>query len=128
MLIWNKFEFVECFGVLPKEADDRSFSFRVEKADLYLNVIVLPHAGNSEYGGDFCIELYNKDSDIPLFFTKISDSPAARFMKYPNGWECVEIAAPCRKSYHEDEWLVPMGVRIQIEPRISIEMFQPAAV
>ena len=120
------YDFVECLGVVPDEAEDGSLLFRVEKDGLRLDVTVFPHAASVEPGGDFYIDLYRDGADSPLFFTKIYQSPGARHVRHPNGWGCLEVAAPCRNSYFEEEWLVPMGARIRVNPGISVEMFQPA--
>jgi len=48
-------------------------------------------------------------------------------MKQANGWECLEVAAPHRNVSLEEEWIIPIGARISVNPHISVEMFQPAA-
>jgi hypothetical protein len=125
MLSWNKYDFVECLGVLPEEAGDGSYLFRVVKDGLRLEVTVFPNEGLPEPGGDVYIDLYREGAERPLFFTKIGQSPAARYVKYPSGWECIEVAAPCRTAYFEEEWMIPMGARIQVNPTVSVEVFQP---
>jgi len=127
MLSWDKYDFIECLGAVPEGAEDGSFLFRVSKDGLRLEITVFPHDGSVELGGDFYIDLYREGADKPLFFTKIFQSPAARYVKYPNGWGCLEVAAPCRNVYFEEEWMIPMGARIQVDPTISVEIFQPSA-
>lgn len=48
-------------------------------------------------------------------------------MKQANGWECLEVAAPHRNVFFEEEWIIQMGARIKINPHINVEMFQPSA-
>jgi hypothetical protein len=126
MLDWNKFDFIECLGTVPEEAEDGSYLFRVEKDGLRLDISVFPNEGSVELGGDFYIDLYRNGVDMPLFFTKIYESPGAQYIKYPNGWECLEIVAPYRNVHFEEEWIIPMGARIRVNPHISVEMFQPS--
>jgi hypothetical protein len=125
MLSWSKYDFIECLGVVPEEAEDGSFLFRVVRDGLRLDVTVFPHEGLVEPGGDIYIDLYREGADEPLFFTKIQQSPAARYVKYPSGWECLEIAAPCRGVHFGAGWAVPMGARVKVNPTVSVEMFQP---
>jgi hypothetical protein len=50
-----------------------------------------------------------------------------KYMKHANGWECLEVAAPHRNVSFEEEWIIPIGTRISVNPHISVEMFQPSA-
>lgn len=41
MMPWNKYEFIECLGVLPEIGEDETyFSFRVEKDGLRLELTI----------------------------------------------------------------------------------------
>jgi hypothetical protein len=125
MMAWNKHEFIECLGVLPEVGEDEIyFSFSVEKDGLRLELTVFPYAAGAEFGGDVHIDLYREGIKEPVFFTLIKQSPGARYIKHTNGWECLEVAAPCRNVYFEEEWIVPVGARVKVNPHISVEMFQ----
>jgi hypothetical protein len=121
VLNWNEFEFIECLGVLPEVGDDGvHHSFCVDKDGMSLIVTVF------QYDADVYIDIHKDGIEPPIFSTQIKASTGARYIKYPNGTEFLEIAAPCKyNSDHEDNWIVPMGARISVNPHISVEMFQP---
>lgn len=75
---------------------------------------------------DVYIDIYQAGLDDPLFKTEIKNSPGAKYIKHSNGWECLEIAAPHRSVFFEEEWIIPNGARIRVNPRITVEMFQPS--
>ena len=121
MAEWNKYELIEFFGVLPEEDEDQTYlSFRVEKDGLCLNVSFF-HYVSAVY-----IVIFRDGIDESIFRTRIENSAGMKYMKHTNGWECVEIAAPHRNVSFEEDWIIPMGARIQINPHISVEMFQPS--
>jgi hypothetical protein len=117
---WNKYELIEFFGVLPEDDEDQThLSFNVEKDGLRLCVSFF------NYAFDVYIDIFRDGVDEPVFSTKIENSAGMKYMKQANGWECLEIAAPCRNVYFEEEWINPMGARIKVNPHIAVEMFQP---
>lgn len=122
MLSWNEHDFVECLGVLPEVSEDHvSYLFRIEKDGLCLELTVFP------YDGGVYIDIYRSGIEKPIFYTQIKNSSGARYIKFLNGWECLEIAAPHRNIDLEENWIVPMGARVQVNPHISVEVFQPPA-
>lgn len=124
-MAWDKYEFIECLGVLPEVGEDElSYSYRVEKDGLRLELTVFPSGGDVEEVGDVYLDLFREGT---VFTTQIMRSPGARYIKHTNGWECLEIAAPHRNVSFEEEWIFPMGVRVKVNPHISLEMFQPSA-
>lgn len=128
MLFWNEYELVEFFGVLPEVHEDGgSYLFRVEKDGLRLELTLFPNTHDFLRAGEVYIDLFQVGVAEPLFFTKIKECPGCRRIAYPNGWSCLEVAAPARRIFMEEEWLVPMGARIRLDPHISIELFQSGA-
>jgi len=123
MVEWNTYDLVEFFGVIPQEDSDKTYvSFEVEKEGVRLDVTFF------RYVSDVYISIYQSAGDEPTFSTEIKNSPGMRYLKNANGWECLEIAAPHRyHEFFEEEWIIPMGARIRINPRIKVEMFQPSA-
>jgi hypothetical protein len=121
MVEWNIYELIEFFGVLPEEGEDKTYlSFTVEKHGLRLEVTFY------SYVSDVYIDIYQPGADEPSFCTEIKNSPGMTYQKRANGWECLEIAAPHRyHPFFEEEWIIPIGARIQVNPRIKVEMFQP---
>jgi hypothetical protein len=128
MLFWNESELVEFFGVLPEVHEDSGgYTFGVEKQGLRLEVTFFPESHEHLRAGDVYIDLYQTGREESVFSTRIKESPGCQYIKYPNGWECLEVAAPSRSVFMEEEWLVPMGARIRVNPQISVEIFQSGA-
>lgn len=128
MMAWNKYEFIECLGVLPEVGEDElNFSFSVKKDGLRLELTIFPYSADVESAGDVYIALYHDGIEEPVFFTLIKQSPGARYIKHTNGWECLEVAASCRNVYFEEEWIIPVGARVKVNPHISVELFQAMA-
>jgi hypothetical protein len=127
-MAWGKYEFIECLGVLPEVGeDDLSYSYRVEKNGLRLELTVFPRGGDVGEAGDVYLDLFLEGIEEPILTTRIMQSPGARYIKHTNGWECLEIAAPDRNVSFEEECVLPIGVRLRVNPQMSIEMFQPSA-
>jgi hypothetical protein len=128
MLFWNEHELIEFFGVLPEVHEDSgSYLFCVENKGLRLEVTIFPIAHEHLPAGEVYIDLYQIGTEEAIFFTKIKECPGFKYLKHANGWECLEIAAPARNIFMEEEWIVPMGARIKVNPHISVEMFQSTA-
>lgn len=128
MLFWNEHELVEFFGGLAEMHEDSGgYTFRVERDGLRLEVTLFPESHEFLKAGEIYIDLYRAGIEEPIFFTRIKESPGFRYVKHPNGWECLEVAAPARRIFMEEEWIVPMGARIRVEPHISVELFQSEA-
>lgn len=122
MAEWDKYELIEFFGVLPEEDEDQTYlSFIVAKDGLRLV------ASFFHYFWDFQVSIFRDGVDEPVFRTRIQNSAGMRYVKHANGWECLEVAAPHRNVSLEEEWIIPMGARIRVNPHISVELFQPAA-
>lgn len=128
MLAWNEYDFVECLGVLAEYNEDSlSYSYEVKKDNLRLLLTIFLSSGDEKSPADVYLGIYRDGIEEPIFHTEIYKSPGARRIRYKD-WECLEIAAPSRyKSYYEENWIVPMGVRIKVYPHISVELFQPEA-
>src|SRR4051794_36955347 len=110
MLFWNEHELVEFFGVLSEVHEDSgSYLFRLEKHGLRLEVTFFTDCHEFLRAGEVYIDLFQVGIEEPIFFTKVKACPGVRYIKHPNGWECLEVAAPARRIFMEEEWLVPMG-------------------
>jgi hypothetical protein len=104
------------------DPDKTYLSFDIEKDGSRLNVTFF------RYFSDVYIEIYQTGVAEPAFSTEIKNSPGMKYLKNANGWECLEIAAPHRyHEFFEEEWIIPLGARIRVNPRIKVEMFQPSA-
>ena len=119
---WSKYELIEFFGVLPEEDEGQTYlSFNVEKDGLRLRCSFF------HYAFGVYIYIFREGVAEPVFHTQIENSEGVKYMKHANGWECLEVAAPHRDVSFEEEWIIPMGARIRVNPHISVEMFQPSA-
>ena len=123
MVQWNTYELIQFFGALFEEDSDQTYlSFKIEKEGILLYVTFF------QYSSDVYLDIYRSGADEPTFSTKIEKSSGMKYVKNANGWECLEIAAPHRyHEFFEEEWIIPMGVRIRVHPQIRVEMFQPMA-
>ena len=125
MMYWNEHELVEFFGILPDVLEDGGgYTFLVEKDGLRLEVTFLPNTHDHLRAGEVYIDLFLAGREEPIFSTRIRECPGYRYTKHQNGWECLEIAAPAQSIFMEENWLIPMGARITVNPQISITIFQ----
>ncbi|HEX8557648.1 MAG TPA: hypothetical protein VF668_06080 [Pyrinomonadaceae bacterium] len=128
MLFWDEHELIEFFGVLPEVHEDSGgHTFRVERDGLRLEVTLFPDTHEALRAGEAYIDIFQAGRDEPVFSTRIKECPGCKRIKYPNGWECLEVAAPARGIFMEEQWIVPMGARIRVNPHISVELFQSEA-
>src|SRR5437868_14339343 len=110
---WNKYELIEFFGVLPEEDAEQTYlSFNVEKDGLRLYVSFF------HYFFHVYIDLFREGIAEPVFHTQIENSAGMKYISHANGWESLEIAAPHRNVSHEEEWVIPIGARLSINPHI----------
>ncbi len=118
MLKWNKYEFIECLGVLPQtEEDETVHIFRVAKEGLRLEIAVF------QYEADVRLELYKEGLESPLFLAQIISCPSARYVADKNGRECLEFEGLFGYSFRdEDKNLVPVVVRVTVNPQIQVEL------
>jgi hypothetical protein len=87
LLKWNKYELIECLGVLPEVGrDELSHFFRVEKDGLRLELVVF------QYEADVRIEIYLQDLAAPIFQTQIMSCPSIRYVSEKNEREYLEFA------------------------------------
>ena len=119
MLKWNQYEFIECLEVVPEvEEYETSHAFRVEKHGLRLELSVF------QYAGDVYIDLYHEGHGVPVFTMRLLGCEGARYVAQKNGAEYLEFAPA--KSFggrYDGESPMPYGVRVAVNPHISIELF-----
>jgi hypothetical protein len=116
---WNdEYKLIEFFGVLPDKEEDEWMSFSIEKDGLRLVVSFF------NYASDVHIAIFRESIKEPIFSTLIENFAGMEFLKYPNGWECLDIAAPHLNIELEEQWISPIGARIKINPHINVEMYQ----
>jgi hypothetical protein len=78
------------------------------------------------YAFDAYIDIFRDGGDGPVFHTQIGNCAAMKYMRNASGWECLETSASHRNVSFEEEWIIPIGARIRVNPHISVEMYQPS--
>lgn len=119
MLVWNQCDFIQCLAVLPEvEEYETCHTFRVEKDGLKLVLTIY------QYDGDVYFDLFRDGIEELIFKTRLIDCPGARYVSTKQDKEYLEFAAS--KSFgsrYDGESPIPMGVRLSVNPHISIEFF-----
>ena len=118
---WNEFELTEFFGSLPEKDEDESYlSFSIEKDGLRLYVTFF------NYDFDVHLDVFRDGIDEPVLRTKIMSSAGAKYISHENGYESLEIGVSDKYiEYYGKEWVASMGVRLKVNPHISVELFRP---
>ncbi|HMV46272.1 MAG TPA: hypothetical protein PLD20_03340 [Blastocatellia bacterium] len=119
-LVWNETDFIECLGVLP-EIDEyetgRHFTIHRNGLRLLLSVY--------QYDAAVWLSLYREESKEALFTIQMSDCSGTRYVKGNKERSYLEFAAANLFSNRYDgESLIPMGVRLSVDPDFKIELFQ----
>ena len=119
MLVWNPYDFIEYLGTVPEiEEYETSHSFKVEKDDLLLIITVF------QYAGDVYIDLSRKGRETSIFQARMTDCPGVRWVKNKTKPDYLEFAAAkVFGNRYDGESVIPMGIRIWVEPEIRIELF-----
>ena len=119
MLTWNQYEFIECLAVLPEvEEYETCHTFKVEKDGLKLVLTIY------QYDGDVDFDLFRDGIEESVFKMRLMDCPGARYISTKQGKEYLEFATS--KSFgmrYDGESPIPIGVRLSVNPHISIELF-----
>ena len=119
MLRCNQYEFIECLGVVPQvEEDETAHYFKVSKDGLRLEMSVF------QYDGDVHLDLYREGFDPSIFKMRLLNCAGARYVSNRNGREVLEFA-PAKSFGGRYDGLSPLayGVRVGVNPHISIELF-----
>lgn len=119
--VWNETDFIECLNVIP-DVDDGGFAhhFVVRRNGLRLLLSVY------QYEAETWISLYREESDQSLFRVVLKDAPGARLVRNRNGQDYLEFAAA--KIFgdvrYDGESVIPMGIRLSVDPDFNIQFFQ----
>lgn len=117
-LVWNETDFIACLEVLPEiEEYGISYAFRVLRHGLRLELTVYP------YDSDIYITLYREGIQPPVLDMKLLDCGGTRYVNDERG-EYLEFApAKVFGDRYDGESVIPLGVRIAVNPCISIHLF-----
>ena len=123
MLKWNPHELIECLEVLPQVGEDKtSHLFEVARDGLRLELAVF------QYEADVRIAIYRDGSEQPIFHAQIISCPFVRYVAEKNGLECLEISGLFGyRIGDEDKVLVPVLVKVAVNPQIQVELSTPPA-
>jgi hypothetical protein len=119
MLMWDKYQFIECLAAVPEEDEDETrHSFRVERDGLRLELTVF------QYAGDIYLDLYRDGVGPSVLQMRLLDCPAARYVTAKGGYECIEFApAKSHGARYDGREPFPVGIRVAVNPHIRIELF-----
>jgi hypothetical protein len=117
--VWDETDFIECLSVIPEVEDVGSaYHFVVRRDGLRLVLSVY------QLDAEVWISLYREESKQPLFRVVLEDSPGARLVRNRNGQDYIEFAAA--KVFgrrYDGETVIPMGIRLYVDPDFNIQLF-----
>ena len=119
---WDKTAFIELLGVVPVESTDfgANYSFEIKQPSLSLIL------GLNEDTGDCSVLVYCPGQDEAVFRAVYLGSPGARVVRDKRG-HFIELGAPGSFEGRYDS-VQPLhdGLRIRVEPHVSVETFDGA--
>ena len=117
--VWNETDFIECLSVIPTvEECGVAHHFVVHRNGLRLLLSVY------QLTAEVWISLYREESNQLLFRVVLEDSPGARLVRNRNGQDYIEFAAA--KVFgrrYDGESVIPMGIRLTVDPDFNIQLF-----
>lgn len=118
--VWNETDFIECLSVLP-EIDNAGagYHFTVFRDGLRMLLSVQP------YEAEVLVSLFRAGATDSLFTTWLTDCPGARYIQNRQCSCYLEFAAA--KVFgrrYDGKSLIPMGLRLTVDPDFKIELFQ----
>jgi hypothetical protein len=122
LLVWSETDFATCLEVLPAvEEYDVSYSYRVKRCGLRLDLTVYP------YASDIYITLFREGVETPIFDMKLIECAGTRYINDERG-EYLEFA-PGKALFGNryDGFVIPFGFRLSVKPCISIKLFSEPA-
>ncbi len=117
-LVWNETDFLTYVGVLPEvEEFDTSYFYRVHRFGLRLDLTVCPCSS------DIYFSLFRDGFEAPVFNMKLIECNGVRYVNDQRG-EFLEFApAKTFGNRYDGMSLIPFGVRLSVNPCISIILF-----
>jgi hypothetical protein len=77
-----------------------------------------------QYDAEVRISLYREESKQPLFTVGLKESPGARLVHNRKGPDYIEFAAArIFGSRYDGESVIPMGIRLSVDPDFNIQLF-----
>ena len=118
MLVWDETDVLTCLEVMPEiEPDGIWHKYTVLKHGMRLELTVY------QYDGDVFLDLYRDGIEKRIFSMKLINCPGVRYVKDKKG-EHLEFAhSQAFASRYDGESTVPFGVRLGVNPTISIELY-----
>jgi hypothetical protein len=117
-LVWNESDFAACLEVLPAiEEYGISYRYRVVRDGMRLELTVYP------YDSDIYVDLFREGVEGAVFEMKLTECSGTRYVNDERG-EYLEFApAKVFGNRYDGIGSIPHGVRISVEPSISIRLF-----
>lgn len=118
MLNWDETDVLTVLEVLPETEQDGIYHKYVsEKDGVRLTIIIYP------YDGDVKFELKNISTDADLFSMQLIDCECVLRRK-EESMEYLEFApSKCFGSRYDGQETVPYGVRVAVNPGISLSLY-----
>ena len=117
-LVWNETSFLSDLGVLPEVGEyGLAYFYKVQRCGLRLDLTVCP------YSGDIDFSLFRDGFEAPVFDLKLIECNGVRYVNDQRG-EYLEFApAKTFGNRYDGMSLIPFGVRLSVDPCISIILF-----
>src|SRR5262245_5029280 len=117
--VWNETDFIECLSVIP-EVEDGGIAHHFDARRNGLRLVLSVY----QYEPAVWISLYRDESNQPLFRVSLEDSLGARLVRNRNGQDYIEFAAAkVFGSRYDGESVIPMGIRLSVDPDFNIQLF-----
>ena len=118
MLVWDETDVLTVLEVVPEiEQDGIWHRYSVQKDGVELRILIY------QYDGDVRIELFRDEIEKSLFSIQLTDCSCILRKNDLTG-EFLELSpAKCFGSRYDGVSSIPYGVRVSINPSISVSMF-----
>ncbi|KZN41517.1 hypothetical protein [Pseudoalteromonas luteoviolacea] len=119
MLVWDETDVLTVLEVIPKtERDGIWHLYEVEKDGIKLVIHIY------QYDGDVRFELINTINNATIFSMSILDCDGVLRKKDTTGEYLQFAPAKCFSHRYDGETTIPYGVRVMVNPSISIELYR----
>lgn len=116
--VWNETEVLTCLGVLPTEDEyGTQYLYQVDRCGIRLELAIEP------YAGDISVTLHQIGMLIPLLTLNLIDCCGVRYINDERGQYLEFAPAEAFGSRYDGLSVIPYGVRVSVEPYISITLF-----
>lgn len=117
-LVWDPFDVFSVLGVAPEEGDyEISHRYVVEQSGIRLELTIW------QYESEVSILLWSEHLPNPILRYDLLDCPGIRIVNDKRGNFLEFAAANTFTGRYDGYSVIPYGLRLSIEPQISLEPF-----